>query len=391
MWETIQQYFDQQIKLLGVQNCYFPLFVPEDKLVKEADHIEGFAPEVAWVTRSGQSELAKPIAIRPTSETILYPAYSKWIESHRDLPLKLNQWSNVVRWEFKHPTPFIRSREFLWQEGHSAFATLEEAEEEVLQILGLYASVYEDLLAVPVIKGKKTEEEKFAGGLYTTTVEAFIPGVGRGIQGATSHCLGQNFAKMFNIDFEDKDKEKKYVIQNSWGITTRTLGVMVMVHADNKGLVLPPRIAPTQVVIVPIYFKKSMELIKQHALDLEKLLRQAGIRVKADISQQYNPGYKFNEHEKAGIPIRIEIGPRDYDNQQIVYCRRDQNGQKHVLKLDVLIEGIKEQLTLMQQDLLQKAIKERDERINQVDTWDEFNQSLNKKFSLSTMVWYQTM
>jgi prolyl-tRNA synthetase family I len=254
MWEIVQGFFDGEIKKLGVRNAYFPCLVSKDALEREADHIAGFAPEVAWVTRSGQSEMQEPVAIRPTSETIMYPAYAKWIRSHRDLPLKLNQWANVIRWEFKHPVPFLRTREFLWQEGHSAFATLEEAGKEVLDILDLYRRVYEEILAVPVVPGKKSEEEKFAGGLYTTTVEAFIPQNGRGIQGATSHCLGQNFAKMFSIQFEDPDKpgDKLYAWQNSWGLTTRTLGVLTMVHGDNKGLVLPPRVAPIQVYTTSI-------------------------------------------------------------------------------------------------------------------------------------------
>jgi prolyl-tRNA synthetase len=241
---------------LGVENSYFPLFVSQERLEKEKDHVEGFAPEVAWVTRSGDGELAKPIAIRPTSETIMYPAFSDWIKSHRDLPLKLNQWSNVVRWEFKDPTPFLRSREFLWQEGHTAHATYEDADKMVMQALDLYKQVYQDLLCVPVIPGYKTKKEKFAGGHQTTTVEAYIPGSGRAIQGATSHNLGQNFGKMFDIKFQDEKGDTKTVWQTSWGLTTRTIGVMVMVHGDDTGLVMPPRVAPLQVVIVPIVSKK---------------------------------------------------------------------------------------------------------------------------------------
>lgn len=248
-----------QIRKLGVENTYFPLFVSQDRLEKEKDHVEGFAPEVAWVTKSGDGELAKQIAIRPTSETIMYPAFSDWIKSHRDLPLKINQWSNVVRWEFKYPTPFLRSREFLWQEGHTAHATFEDADVMVMQALELYRAVYEDLMAVPVIKGKKTEKEKFAGGHTTTTVEAYIHGSGRAIQGATSHNLGQNFGKMFDIKFQDAKGESQVAWQTSWGLTTRTIGVMVMVHGDDKGLVMPPRVSPLQVVIVAIISKKLPE------------------------------------------------------------------------------------------------------------------------------------
>jgi len=257
IWDLMQQWFNQKIFKLGVENCYFPLFVSQDRLEKEKDHVEGFAPEVAWVTKSGDCELAKQIAIRPTSETIMYPAFSDWIKSHRDLPLKLNQWSNVVRWEFKDPTPFLRSREFLWQEGHTAHATYEEADEMVMAALDLYKQAYQDLLCVPVIPGYKSKHEKFAGGHQTTTVEAYIPISGRAIQGATSHNLGQNFGKMFDIKFQDEKGESKIAWQTSWGLTTRTIGVMVMVHGDDKGLVMPPRVAPVQAVIVPILSKKT--------------------------------------------------------------------------------------------------------------------------------------
>lgn len=247
---------------------------------KEKDHVEGFAPEVAWVTKSGDGELAKPIAVRPTSETIMYPAFSDWIKSHRDLPLKLNQWSNVVRWEFKYPTPFLRSREFLWQEGHTAHATFEEANEMVMQGLDLYKRVYQDLLAVPVVPGYKTEKERFAGGHTTTTVEAYIPGSGRAIQGATSHNLGQNFGKMFDITFQDEKGETQVPWQTSWGLTTRTIGVMVMVHGDDTGLVMPPRVAPLQVVIVPIISKKlTAEVANPYCESILADLQNAGVSI----------------------------------------------------------------------------------------------------------------
>ena len=258
-WEYLKEFFDREIKALDVENCYFPMFVSASRLEAEKDHIEDFAPEVAWVTRSGNTELEVPIAVRPTSETVMYPHYAQWIRSHRDLPLRLNQWCNVVRWEFKHPTPFIRSREFLWQEGHTAYATKEECDVEVRQILELYRRVYEEYLAVPVVPGMKSDKEKFAGGLYTTTVEAYVPGSGRGVQGATSHCLGQNFAKMFNIEFEDSSGGKSLAWQNSWGFTTRTLGVCHMVHGDDDGLVLPPKVAPVQTIVIPIPNSKLPE------------------------------------------------------------------------------------------------------------------------------------
>ena len=284
IWEQIMSFFDAKIKELGVKNTYFPMFVSERALATEKDHIEGFAPEVAWVTRSGETELAEPIAVRPTSETIMYPFFAKWIRSHRDLPLEINQWCNVVRWEFKDATPFLRSREFLWQEGHTAHTTCEEAQERVLSILDLYAQIYEDLLAVPVIKGQKTEMEKFAGGFKTTTVEAYINGSGRAIQGATSHNLGQNFGKMFKIAYEpDTGGERQIPWQTSWGFTTRSIGVAVMVHGDDKGLVLPPRVAPIQAIVLPIS-KKDVDYteLMDYARRIEGLLKAAGIRVEVD-------------------------------------------------------------------------------------------------------------
>ncbi|XP_066236395.1 bifunctional glutamate/proline--tRNA ligase [Saccopteryx leptura] len=334
IWEAIQGFFDAEIKKLGVENCYFPMFVSQGALEKEKTHVADFAPEVAWVTRSGKTELAEPIAVRPTSETVMYPTYAKWVQSHRDLPIKLNQWCNVVRWEFKHPQPFLRTREFLWQEGHSAFATFEEAAEEVLQILDLYARVYEELLAIPVVKGRKTEKEKFAGGDYTTTVEAFISASGRAIQGATSHHLGQNFSKMFEIIFEDPKTpgEKQFAYQNSWGLTTRTIGVMTMVHGDNMGLVLPPRVACVQVVVIPCGITNALSEEDRDALiakcnNYRRRLLDVNIRVRADLRDNYSPGWKFNHWELKGVPIRLEVGPRDMKSGQFVVVRRD-TGEK---------------------------------------------------------------
>lgn len=304
IWESIQEWFNSKIKEMGVENAYFPMFVSSKVLEREKDHIEGFSPEVAWVTRAGQSELEEPIAIRPTSETAMYPYYAKWIKSHRDLPLKLNQWNSVVRWEFKNPQPFLRTREFLWQEGHTAHLRKQEADVEVREILDLYRRVYEELLAVPVIPGIKSEKEKFAGGLYTTTIEGFIPTTGRGIQAATSHCLGQNFSRpeMFNIVVEDPDKdgEKLFAWQNSWGLSTRTIGVMVMIHGDNQGLILPPRVAGIQVVIVPcgVSAKTNKKELYDACDDLAKRLKKAGIRAKSDLREGYTPGYKFNDWEQ---------------------------------------------------------------------------------------------
>lgn len=386
IWERIRDFFDSEIKKLGVENVYFPMFVSQSALEKEKTHIADFAPEVAWVTKSGQSELAEPIAIRPTSETVMYPAYAKWIKSHRDLPLKLNQWNNVVRWEFKHPQPFLRTREFLWQEGHSAFATYDEAVEEVYTILDLYRQVYTDLLAIPVIKGKKTEKEKFAGGDFTTTVEIYISASGRGIQGATSHHLGQNFSKMFDIVFEDPDptkQDKRFVYQNSWGLTTRTVGVMTMVHGDNQGLVLPPRVASIQAIIVPCGLTVNLpEDEKTKLLDkckqLEQRLKAAGVRAKGDYRDNYSPGWKFNHWELKGVPLRIEVGPRDLKSEQAVMVRRD-TGEKRVIKQAGIEKEIPETLERIHSDMYKRAKDDLDSNLAVAHTWTEFNAMLDKQ------------
>ncbi len=359
IWEQIKAFFDKEIRELGVQNCYFPIFISRNVLEREKTHIADFAPEVAWVTKSGQSDLAEPIAIRPTSETSMYPAYSRWIQSHRDLPLKLNQWNNVVRWEFKHPQPFLRTREFLWQEGHTAFANYKEAEEEVYQILDLYSQVYSDLLAIPVIKGKKTEKEKFAGADWTTTIEAYISASGRGIQAATSHHLGQNFSKMFDIQFEDPEtNKKKFVYQNSWGITTRTIGILTMIHGDNIGLVLPPKVACYQIVIVPCGITASLSKEDENKLYekckwYESELKKAGLRVFGDYRDNYSPGWKFNHWELKGVPLRIELGPKDVQSKKYVCVRRD-TLKKETYDEENLIKTITDLLTTIHNDLYNK-------------------------------------
>eukprot|EP00958_Prasinococcus_capsulatus_P009007 scaffold884_cov398-Prasinococcus_capsulatus_cf.AAC.25 len=378
VWEFIKDFFDAEIKKRGCENAYFPCFVSEKALTTEKDHVEGFAPEVAWVTRSGKSELENPIAVRPTSETIMYPCFSKWIKSHRDLPLKINQWCNVVRWEFKHPTPFIRSREFLWQEGHTAYATVEEADEEALAYLELYKQVYESLLCVPVIKGVKSEKEKFAGAYYTTTVEAFVPGTGRGIQGGTSHCLGTNFSKMFDIQYEDDKGEKRFAWQNSFGLTTRTIGVMIMNHGDDKGLVLPPRVAPVQVVIVPIFFRDSRDALIAKAEEMVTKLKAAGIRAKADLRENYNPGWKYNHWELKGVPIRLELGPRDLSADVSVSVRRD-TGAKATLEQGTLAEGVRQLLDTMQSEMLERARADLDSNVAKITEWKDFVPALDSK------------
>ncbi|XP_065562839.1 bifunctional glutamate/proline--tRNA ligase-like [Artemia franciscana] len=384
IWDTIKNFLDEEIKKLGVENCYFPIFVSRLALEKEKEHIQDFAPEVAWVTKSGDKALEEPIAIRPTSETVMYPAYAKWIQSYRDLPLRMNQWNNVVRWEFKHPQPFLRTREFLWQEGHTAFETREEAESEVFAILDLYATIYTDLLAVPVIKGRKSEKEKFAGADFTTTVEAFVPASGRGIQGATSHMLGQNFSKMFDIGFENPEtKERSHVWQNSWGITTRTIGVLVMVHADNKGLVLPPRVASVQVVIIPcgITVDTKQEDRNRHyelCMQLEKELAGNGIRVKGDYRDNYSPGWKYSHWELKGVPLRIELGPRDIKNDEFVAVRRD-TGDKTSFSRANAAERVKNLLDTIQHSMLEKATHEMKSHIKECFSLSDLAEELDRK------------
>eukprot|EP00727_Mastigamoeba_balamuthi_P011754 m51a1_g7200 putative prolyl-trna synthetase (557) ;mRNA; f:196419-198600 len=375
MWENIQSYFDGEIKRSGVHNAYFPIFVSGRALNTEEDELEGFGAEVAWVTRSGKSELAEPIAVRPTSETVMYPAFKKWITSHRDLPLRVNQWCNVVRWEFKHPVPFIRTREFLWQEGHSAFATQAEADVEVMEILNLYGSVYEDILAVPVVRGKKSEKEKFAGALYTTTVEAFIPSNGRAVQAATSHCLGQTFAKMFGVEFENDKHVKQFAYQNSWGLTTRSIGVCVMVHGDDKGLVLPPRVAPVQVVVIPLRYKGSEEATRKRATELAAVVKACGVRVFVD-DDDHTPGWKYNHWEVKGVPIRMELGPKDITNECCVLVRRD-TGAKEVVPWTALAARIESLLAEIQRNLLERARADREAHTVRVTEWSQFVPALD--------------
>ncbi|CAM9130129.1 unnamed protein product [Scytosiphon promiscuus] len=383
MWEAIQQWMDKEIKELDVQNSYFPLFVSRKALEAEKAHVEGFAAEVAWVTKSGEDDLEEPIAVRPTSETIMYPAFARWIRSHRDLPLKLNQWSNVVRWEFKNPTPFLRTREFLWQEGHTAHASFEDADEMVMQALDLYRRVYEELLAVPVIMGTKTEAEKFAGGHKTTTVEAYISGTGRAIQGATSHHLGQNFGKMFKIQYEDDKGEQAIPWQTSWGLTTRTLGVCVMCHGDDQGLVLPPRVAPLQVVIIPIVTKKvKLETIAEFVGPIVKSLKAGGVRVKFDDRANYTPGWKFYHWEQKGVPIRLEVGPRDLESKQTVMIRRDTGEKTTVPESDITPTAV-ELLETIQKNLLTRLTEERDDHLTRVTEWADF---LVKVLSMNDIV-----
>ncbi|RMZ84673.1 hypothetical protein DV737_g972, partial [Chaetothyriales sp. CBS 132003] len=393
IWDEVRAWFDAKIKLLGVKNCSFPLFVSEDVLNKEKAHIDGFAAEVAWVTHGGSTKLDKKIAIRPTSETVMYPYYAKWIQSYRDLPLKLNQWNSVVRWEFKHPQPFLRTREFHWQEGHTAHLRQAEADTEVLDILDLYAAVYEDLLAVPVIKGRKTDKERFAGGDYTTTVEGYIPATGRGIQGGTSHSLGQNFSKMFGITVQDPNaktdeakKEPLFVWQNSWGLSTRVIGVMVMIHGDDRGLVVPPRVVETQVAIVPVGITAKTTEEERRALyaEIEGLvgvLKDAGVRVQADFRDGYSPGWKFNDWELKGTPLRLEFGPGESKGGYVSTSRRDvpKGASKGQIAVADLATAVPQLLATIQKDMYDRADAKYKAHVKQLTNWDDFAPALNDK------------
>ena len=377
IWEKIQSYLDALIKKIGVRNYNFPLFVSQKALFKEKEHVEGFSPEVAWVTKSGKGDIDPPIAIRPTSETIMYPAFAKWIRSHRDLPLLANQWTNIVRWEFKNPTPFIRTREFLWQEGHTVHETFEEAEKMVYTILDYYRMVYEDLCACPVIPGIKSENEKFPGGFCTTSIEGLLPN-GKAVQCATSHHLGQNFSKMFEITFLDKEKKKQTAWQTSWGLTTRTIGVLVMMHGDNKGLVLPPKVAPTQVVIVPIKTSKdNAEEILGKGKEIYEQLKNADIRVIFDDSEMHTPGWKYAEWELKGVPIRIEYGKKDLSKDQVTFFCRD-NLEKFPVKLTEVVDKIKETLEVIQKRMFNKQLERVKNSTTEAKDFDKFLEGLNK-------------
>ena len=353
IWEKIVAAVDVRLKKLGVKNCYFPLFIPESLLKKEQQHVEGFAPEVAWVTQAGNTKLDERLAVRPTSETIMYDSYSKWIRSWRDLPLKLNQWNNVVRWEFKHPTPFIRTREFLWNEGHTAFATREEAEQEIKDILALWKEVTEDFLALAGLTGRKSDAEKFAGAVASYSIEYSLPN-GKAAQGPDAHFDGQNFAKAFEIKFLNRDGRHDYAWQNTWAITTRMIGILVMTHGDDYGLVLPPKIAPTQAVIVPILFEDSKKEVLAAAEKIKSELEKENIAVVADTRQEYTAGWKFNEWELKGVPVRIEIGPRDLEKKQAVVFRRDARTRESV-NLATMAASVKKALDEIQDSLYQKS------------------------------------
>ena len=353
VWDSIRNYMDKKIKERNVKNASFPLFIPEKLLTKEKEHVEGFSPEVAWVTHGGNTKLPEKLAVRPTSETIMYPAYSKWIRSYNDLPLKLNQWCNVVRWEFKHPLPFLRSREFFWQEGHTVFASKKEADDEAKDILlNVYRKTYEEILAIPCLTGYKSEKEKFAGADYSLSCEIFLP-IKKAIQGCTSHHLGQNFSKAFNIKFLDKDSNESIAYQNSWGFSTRSIGIMIMTHSDSKGLVLPPKVAENQIVIIPISRKDNVEKVNGMAESLAKELKE--FRPYVDLRTK-SMGFKLNDAELNGYPIRIEFGENELNKNEVVLVRRDTFEKKSV-SLQDLKKEIKSTLELIHQNLFERAKK----------------------------------
>ncbi len=380
IWENIQKELDRRFKETGVENVYMPMFIPESLLQKEKDHVEGFAPEAAWVTQGGEEVLQEKLCVRPTSETLFCDLYSNIIHSYRDLPKVYNQWCSVVRWE-KTTRPFLRSTEFLWQEGHTAHATAEEAEERTIQMLNVYADFCEEVLAIPVIKGKKSDKEKFAGAEATYTIEALMHD-GKALQSGTSHYFGDGFAKAFDIQYTDDNNKLQYVYQTSWGMSTRIIGAIIMVHGDDSGLVLPPRIAPTQVMVIPINVKK--EGVLEKANEIKDALAEK-FAVKIDDSNK-NPGWKFSEQEMRGIPVRVEIGPKDIEAGQAVVVRRDTR-EKTVVALDNITEAVGEILEKMQSDMLERARVHRDENTHTAKTWDEFTDILSRKQGFIKAMW----
>ncbi len=381
IWENIQKELDRRFKETGVENCYMPVFIPESLLQKEKDHVEGFAPEVAWVTHGGSEELQERLCVRPTSETLFCDYYQRVIQSYRDLPKCYNQWCSVVRWE-KTTRPFLRSREFLWQEGHTAHATAEEAEERTRMMLNVYADFCEEVLAIPVVRGQKTEKERFAGAEATYTIEALMHD-GQALQSGTSHNFGDGFARAFGIQYTDKDNKLQYVHQTSWGLSTRIIGAIIMVHGDNDGLKLPPRIAPVQIMICPVMQKK--EGVLEKSFELKEELSKAGFRVKVD-DRDKNPGFKFADCEMRGIPLRVEIGPRDIEKGEAVLVRRDTR-EKITVELSELSEKAGELLESIQHDMYEKAKAHLEAHTFAATTMDEMEEILDTKKGFVKAMW----
>jgi len=375
IWESIKESLDKKLKETGHRNGFLPVLIPESLLAKEKEHFEGFNPEVFWVTHSGTSEIGDRLALRPTSETLAYSLFSKWIRSWRDLPLKINFWNSALRAEIKGTKPFLRTSEFLWQEGHTVHATKDEAEKEVADILELYKKTIEEELAVPVITGKKSEKDKFVGAVYTDTLESLMPD-GKALQMGTSHFLGQNFSKPFDVKYLDENNVETFAWQTSWGVSWRLIGGMIMIHGDDKGLVLPPKVAPIQVVIIPIYYSNDeKENVSQTACQIKDSLSNNDIRVHLDDREQMPPGFKFNDWEMKGIPIRIEIGPKDIAKNQIVLARRH-NQTKISLDIDGLTEKTLSELKNIQKEMFGAAKKILDERVVRVSEYQQFKKEL---------------
>jgi prolyl-tRNA synthetase len=387
IWELLQRQLDDRFKATGHVNAYFPLFIPEGLLMREAEHVEGFAPQVAWVTKGGTEELEEKLVVRPTSETIIGVMYQKWIQSWRDLPVLINQWANVVRWE-KVTRPFLRTTEFLWQEGHTAHETGDEAQEETLKILDLYTEFAENVLAMPVVKGQKSESEKFAGASRTYSIESLM-GDGRALQAGTSHNLGQNFAKAFEIQFQGRDKSLQYAWTTSWGVSTRLIGGLIMTHGDDSGLVLPPAVAPWQVVIVPIPRGNWKETVLPKCEEIRSQLQAAGIRVRLDADETQTPGWKFAEYEMRGVPLRLEIGPKDIEKNAVFVARRDTR-QKQSLPMDGLVEQVKSLLGDIQTSLLAKARAFRESHTSRTANYDEFKEIMEGRPGFVISPWCES-
>ena len=377
IWESIKSSLDKKFAATGHRNGFLPTLIPESVLTKEKNHFAGFNPEVFWVTKSGEGELGDRLALRPTSETLAYTLFSKWIRSWRDLPLKINFWNTALRAEIKATKPFLRTSEFLWQEGHTVHTNSDEAQKEVIDILELYKKTVEEELAIPVITGKKSEKEKFVGAVYTFTMESLMPD-GKALQMGTSHFLGQNFSKPFEVKFADKENVESYAWQTSWGVSWRLIGGMIMVHGDDKGLVLPPRVAPIQVVVIPIYYSnEDKEKIEKVSKEIEEKLKNAEIRVQVDNREELKPGFKFNEWEMKGIPLRIEIGPKDLEKNQVTFARRH-NRQKDDQAITGLVERVVSELDKIHNDMFSDAKKILEDRTIEVKTYDDFKTELEK-------------
>jgi prolyl-tRNA synthetase len=374
IWEKMQQALDGMFKETGHQNAYFPLFIPESFLKKEAEHVEGFAPEVAVVTHAGGSKLEEPLVIRPTSETIIWNCYRNWIQSYRDLPLLINQWCNVVRWEMRTRL-FLRTAEFLWQEGHTAHATYEDAEEETVRMLGVYRKFAEEFMAVPVIEGRKTDKEKFAGADHTYSIEAMM-GDGKALQAGTSHHLAQNFAKAFDVTFQTDKGTREFVYATSWGLSTRMIGALIMTHGDDNGIIIPPKLATTQVVVVPIFKPEERQVVMQAVEKFTAGFKKLGIGFKIDDREQHRPGYKFNEWEKRGVPLRIEVGPKDLEKNQVLLARRD-NREKTAASHDGLDQTVAGMLDTIQKSLFASALEFREKHTYRIDDYKKFPEILD--------------